>query len=90
MGRPTDDERPPCVEIGPGMNWRSLIAGALGLALLEAVLARPGAAGRLGSAETGLGNMVRIFLDPATPFFESSGKVSTKVSKTNPNSTVTT
>ncbi len=46
--------------------------GALGLAVLDAVVSRPAAAGRVGGALSGVGTIVRKFISPAVPAFAPS------------------
>lgn len=64
------------------MGWRGLLAGALGLAFLELVVSNPAASGRLGSAATGIGDVVRRFLSPAVPLFSPAAPKSSSSSTT--------
>ena len=58
------------------MSWGRILFGAIGLALLEAFLARPGAAGNVGSTELALSKLVGRFLDPSVPAFATSSTTS--------------
>lgn len=54
------------------MHWTSVAVGAMALALLDAVLAHQGAAGRLGSGMAHFGAAVQRFLSPAIPAFSTA------------------
>jgi hypothetical protein len=54
------------------VNWRAVLAGAIALALLEAVLAKRGATAQIGGAETGIVHVVQDFLDPSKPTFSAA------------------
>lgn len=62
------------------MRWTSLLAGAIGLALLDAFLTNRAAAANVGGAETTLAKLIGKFLDPAVPAFSSSSSKSSKSS----------
>lgn len=51
------------------MSWRGLALGAIGLAVLDAVVSKANAAGNVGGWLEDAGNLVKKFLDPTVPFF---------------------
>lgn len=54
------------------MNVPAFLLGAIGLAVLDAVLTSRSAASNLGGAEGGIVSLVGKFIDPATPAFSAS------------------
>lgn len=61
-------------------SWGSLLVGAIGLAVLDGVVSRSGATGRVGSWLSGAGSIVRRFLDPTIPFFSTPASSSSTTS----------
>ncbi len=53
-------------------SWGSLLVGAVGLAVLDAVVSRSTASSNVGSALSGAGGLVRRFLDPTVPLFSTT------------------
>ena len=53
-------------------SWAAVAAGAVGLAVLDGVISRPGATANVGGWLSGAGNAVRWFLSPAVPAFSPS------------------
>ena len=58
------------------MRWGSILLGAIGLAVLDAVLSRRGATSNVGGALKGAGGLVERFLSPAVPALSSSASSS--------------
>ncbi len=58
------------------MRWGAIIAGALGLAVLEAVVSRTSAASNVGGLLGGVGTIVRGFISPQVPAFNTSSSSS--------------
>jgi hypothetical protein len=54
------------------MDWRAFLVGALGLALLDAVLTHRAGISNVTGAESGLITIVKGIVDPATPAFGPS------------------
>jgi hypothetical protein len=53
-------------------SWRGIVMGAMALALLDALVQRQGAAGRVSSWAQGAGKVVAKFLDPTVPTFATT------------------
>jgi hypothetical protein len=53
-------------------SWRGLVMGAMALALLDALVQRAGAAGRVSSWAGGAAKVVSKFLDPTVPTFTTT------------------
>jgi hypothetical protein len=49
------------------MRWQPIVSGVLGLALLEASLSSPAAAGRVGQLLDGIASVIAHVLSPAVP-----------------------
>lgn len=58
------------------MSWRGLALGAVGLAVVDAVLTHAGAANRVGGWLLGASNLVAKIVDPTVPFFAASSSSS--------------
>lgn len=58
-------------------SWGSLLIGAIGLAVLDGIVSRPGATGRVGSWLSGAGSLVNRFLNPTIPFFSTPSSSAT-------------
>lgn len=59
-----------------GGSWASIAAGAIGLAVLDAVVSRQKAAQNVGGLLEGAGRAVEWFLSPAVPAFRTSSSPS--------------
>jgi hypothetical protein len=55
-------------------SWGSLLIGAMGLAVLDAVVSHTQSAENVGGFLAGLGNAVNRFVSPAIPAFSTAVK----------------
>ena len=58
-------------------SYGGLLVGALGLAVLDAVVSRPQAASNVGGWLSGAGGLVKRFLDPTIPLFATTAASTT-------------
>lgn len=58
-------------------SWAAIAAGAVGLAVLDGVVSRPGAADNVGGWLAGAGKAVNWFLSPAVPAFSTASTSAT-------------
>ena len=52
-------------------GWGSIVLGAMGLAVLEAIVSSKQATSNVGGFIGGLGALVQRFIDPTVPFFST-------------------
>lgn len=66
------------------MKWGSILLGALGLAVLDAVVSSSSGASNVGGFVAGLGTAVNWFISPTVPAFKptSSGSANTTANET--------
>jgi hypothetical protein len=65
-------------------SWTGLLIGIVGLAVLDGVVSRPGAASNVGGWLSGAGSAVSRFLDPTIPLFGPASGASTASSTGTP------
>lgn len=72
------------------MRLGALLAGAIALALLDALLTSRSATTNVGGAETAAVGLLQRFVDPATPAFSSTSTSSSSSSSSNSSSAKST